>query len=449
MRHKMKLRKQRPTTWIFWVLGCAMAAASESRHPVISKVEVIFSLVSHHCHTWDRVQFYNSYGEPRGNTEYVVPHLVYDPLVTLYNPYDESLTLNRARIRIWDPPVGFAFKKNGEYLRPEFAAGEFHGLARFQFQNEDNAAARKTMTFVLSMPEGSFRPGGPVVLQPGESRTFSAWVEPNWTWGLETSSGYIPRCFWDWSKGYDVTNRDGRTDNPFGVEALPTGEIRLGFDPRAGFQTDVLASAASRPPSTYYSFETARDWKKSWVAIRQDDLVGVEAKAMRTHSAPGGSDFQVDYLGGEEIDSDSNLIQSFHGSLFGASPSISSEVISRTFVVGDLLQAPTDLWVAGKTPFASIAMVAKAGALRANRFYGDAQAGTDLYEVRFLELTGFIDEGRFFSLVTPPRAAWRSSAVPAAETASSSIFSERRILSVTRGGRFAGLPRLKTASQTT
>src|SRR5690606_17186267 len=124
---------------------------------------------------------------------------------------------------------------------------------------------------------------------------------------------------------------------------------------------------------------------------------GVEAKAMRTHSAPGGSDFQVDYLGGEEIDPDSDLIQSFHGSLSGASPSISSEVISRTFVVGDLLQAPTDLWVAGKTPFASIAMVAKAGALRANRFYGDAQAGTDLYEVRFLELTGFIDEGRFFS----------------------------------------------------
>ncbi len=75
-----------PSLWPAVFGGLTATALSETRHPIISKVEIVFSLVSHHSHVGSRVDFYNNYGEPRGNLSYAVPHLVYEPVVTLYNP---------------------------------------------------------------------------------------------------------------------------------------------------------------------------------------------------------------------------------------------------------------------------------------------------------------------------------------------------------------------------
>src|SRR5262245_40992072 len=97
------------------------AQTTPTRYPVISKVEFLFSMVSHYAHIPERVNFYDTSGNPKGNINYAVPHLVYEPIVTLYNPYNEPLTMSRTQIKIWDPPVGFTFKKNSDFLRNDFA----------------------------------------------------------------------------------------------------------------------------------------------------------------------------------------------------------------------------------------------------------------------------------------------------------------------------------------
>jgi hypothetical protein len=365
------------------------AVSAQTRYPVISKVEFVFSLVTHYSHLSERVNFYNSYGSPSGNVNYAVPHLVYEPVVTLYNPYNTPLTMNRSRVKIWDPPVGFAFKKNGIYLREDFATGNFHGLARFQIANEWNSAARKTFTLSLSTANAGGSPGGSITLQPGECRTFSTWVESNWTWGLEVAGGYTPRSFFDWHNGNDFTNRDGRTLSQFGAEAIAT-PFGVLSPPHAGFQTDGLSLSSGRPAATHYSFESTRNWSGNWVAIKLTDTIGVQAKTMRTNPVAGGPDFQVDLLKGLTVNATNDRVKAFPMSLDGIIQAEEAPVISRTFLAGNILQKPNEAYVSGKTPFASLTMIAKAGALRANSFLTQpAVPPGDLYELHFTETTEF------------------------------------------------------------
>ncbi|WP_193213663.1 hypothetical protein [Luteolibacter marinus] len=371
----------------------ALPVSGGTLYPVISKVEILFSMVSHHCHLTDRVSFYNSYGSPKGNLYYAVPHLVYEPSVTLYNPYNEPLTMTRSRVKIWDPPVGFTFKKNDDFLRDAFAAGEFHGLARLQIANENNVNARKTFTLSLSSPTESGQPGAPIVLQPGESKTFSAWVESNWNWGVETAGGYTPRAFFDWNFSNDFTNRDGRTLSAFGAEAVSSNFTHYLHDPRAGFQTDALSLAAARPAATRYSFETSSGWAGNWVAIKVDEVVRVQAKAMRAFPASATPDFQVALLKGLSPTIASDTVKGFPLSVSGIIQNEAAPVISRAFRVEGILQHPIDMTPGGKTPFAALTMVAKASALRGNLFYATPVVpAAELYELHFVERTHFYED---------------------------------------------------------
>ncbi len=363
-------------------------AFAQTRQPVISKVEFLFSMVSHYNHLQERINFYNTAGSPAGNTNYAIPHLVYDPVVTLYNPYNEALTLTKARVKISDPPVGFAFKKNNVFLRPEFANGSFIGLPRFQIAHEHDASARKSFTLFLRGTNASGQPGSSIVLQPGQSRTFSAWVEANWTWGLETAGGYTVRSFFDWNSSNDFTNRDGRTGNAFGVESIPGPFPYLG-DARAGFQTDGL-SLSTRPAATRYDFETANNWGGNWVAIKMNDSVTVEAKAMRTFPASSSPDFQVELLKGQVVDPAADRVKAFPMSISNIIQHPAQPIVSRTYRVGDILQGPNDNTSGGKSPFASVTLMAKTKALQRNTFYQTPAVPTsDLYEIRFDEVVQF------------------------------------------------------------
>ncbi|MEK7953218.1 hypothetical protein [Luteolibacter soli] len=372
-------------------------AQTTTPRPVIAKVEIIFSMVSHYSHIPDRVNFYNLNGVPAGNTNYAVPHLVYEPSVTLYNPYNESLTMPRCRVRICDPPVGFAFKKNDVFLRSDFSNGNFHGLARFQIANETDPNTEKTFTLSLSSPKSDGTPGEPVVLQPGESKTFSAWVEKNWTWSFENSSIYIPRSVFDWNAGSNLTNRDNRTSNTFGFEAIANPlPLSVLNDPRAGFQTDCLSYYnGKRPNASRYSFESSDMGGSGWVAIKLDDTVTVQAKSMRTTTLhPFFKDFEVDMLKGQVQDAQSDIAREYFLSLDGITQDNQNPVITRTYRVGDLLQTPTNKTSGGKSPFARFSMVAKSGALRANRFYSSpALLPNDLYELQFGQLIDFNSAG--------------------------------------------------------
>ncbi|MES2474970.1 MAG: hypothetical protein V4640_04265 [Verrucomicrobiota bacterium] len=384
------------------VMACAVspAAGQEDRLPIISRMQVVYSMVSHKMHLADRINFYNLYGNPKGATFYPVPHLVYEPIVTLYNPHNTVLNLPQSRVRLANPPVGFKFKKDGVYLRPEWESGDtFHGLGRFQSANESNANVQKTIT--LSLGGGnSENYAGAIVLQPGESKTFSVRVEQQWTWGLETAGGMNSRNFFDWDFSKDFTNRDARTNNLFGADAIP------GLDFRTGFQTDWLSISNGRPAASIYPFETAAYGGSGWVPILGvlgsavwRGRITVEAKGLNTTEDSFSPDFQLSLLRGEVVDPVADTAHEFSFSsndLIRPGNDVPGNnlpgelVINRTFSVIDLLQTPTASNVAGKSPFAMFTIVARTKALQNRLFLANSQApANQLYEARLDEITDF------------------------------------------------------------
>ena len=131
--------------------GIIVSRDKERLLPVIAKMQIVFSIVSHHEHIDSRVNFFNTSGDPLGNLNHAVPHLVYEPVITLFNPYDVELDLSKLRIQVWDPPVAFRLAKvmSGvvNWYRPEMDAGEFQSLARFNAANQHNTNARTRILY--------------------------------------------------------------------------------------------------------------------------------------------------------------------------------------------------------------------------------------------------------------------------------------------------------------
>lgn len=373
-------------------------AQTETRLPIISKVEVKYSMVSHYNHLAERINFYNNSGDPKGNNNYAVPHLVYEPVVTLYNPHNTTLTLPKCRVRIANPPVGFKFRKNQEYLRAEWnSGGPFLGLGRFQTANESNPDVQKTITLLLRTSSNSASiPNGSIVLQPGQAIPFSTWVEPSWTWGLETANAGS-RSFFDFSAANDRTNKDARTNNLFGVETpqgYAYGPNSYANDLRAGFQTDGLSVSTGRPAITRYPFETGSWGTTSWVAMKLTDFLDVEAKGVDTVQNPTVPDFQVALMGGILQNPVTDTLKSYSFSIEDlaqpATPDATTPSISRGFKISDLLQTPNDNTPGGKTPIASFVLVARSSALQQKKFQADTQPPTnELYEARLEERFDF------------------------------------------------------------
>lgn len=347
----MRLRQERPSG-----NGVIPQPTEERLLPVIAKMQIMFSIVSHYNHLPDRINFYNEHGQPRGNQNYAAPHLAYDPVITLYNPYDVALELTKLRVRVWDPPVVFRFRKNNAWLRPEFASGDFHGLARFQIANEKNENARRYFSMLLREQGAGGRPGAKITMQPGEVKVFSPWLEDQWTWGLETSGGYNVRCFFDWNADLDFGNKDGRTKNQFGIETVP------GWDPRAGLQTDHLAYGA-RPDNTRYNFEIANNMNGGWLAIKLNEVFGLEAKAGRTVKEASQPDFVVDLLAGLVTTPERDMLRTYRfkydDPVGEISVDPSNPVIRRNFRMRNILQEPDDPTAGGKSPFGLLTMSAK------------------------------------------------------------------------------------------
>lgn len=340
--------------------GQKTAPTTAALLPVIAKMQIMFSMVSHHHHIGDRVDFHNTKGVPLGNAQHAVPHLVYDPVITLYNPYDVQLEFTSLRVRISDPPVGFQFQKHDKtkgtnpWYRQEFASGEYHGLARFQIANEKNTSARKYFTFQLKNKSASGAPGGTLRLLPGEVKVFSAYVEKNWTWGLETSGGYSVRSFFDWEAGANVGNIDKRSGNTYGVDAVP------GIDFRAGLQTDHMSYGNGRPLDSRYDFEVANNWGGGFLSMRLTDDVTVNAKAQRCVTDASQPDFRVDLLAGSNTDANADLLRSYEFRFADVASELGlTSVITRRFRNSDILQKPDDKTSAGKSPFAILTMSAK------------------------------------------------------------------------------------------
>ncbi len=349
-------------------VGVDAAPSFERLIPVIAKLQIVFSIVSHHAHIGSRMNFYNTQGVPRGNDQHAIPHLVYEPIITLYNPYDVALDLRNLRIRVWDPPVGFRLQKissesGAVWYRPDtMGNNQFVGLAQFQIDEERNRDAQRTFTMILS--DGTpTRSGTSLNLEPGETKVYSARVEPNWTWGFENQSEWEPRSFFDWGKHRDFGNTDKRPGarlGNLGVEAVP------GWDTRAGLQVDHM-SYGGRPLETMYAFERPGNQQHQqvggFVSIRITDQVRVEAKPERMRTSRSIADFQVDIMAGRNPEPTADVVRSYRFNFQNPETELSqypdNPVIERTFVVGDNLQKPNDRTAGGKKPFAMLEMSAR------------------------------------------------------------------------------------------
>ncbi|MES2475089.1 MAG: hypothetical protein V4640_04865 [Verrucomicrobiota bacterium] len=365
-------------TYTSSLVGLTPAPETENLLPVLAKAQIMFSLVTHYSHIGGRINDFNQYAIPKGNTFHAVPHLVYDPVITLYNPYDVELDISKMRVRIWDPPVGFRFQKHDKqagtnpWLRQEFETGTYHGLARFQIDNERNPNARKYFTLLLQDMDPSGSRKGNMALAPGEVKVFMARVENNWTWGLETRDEWNPRSFFEWQAGRDMGNIDRRTNNNFGVEGINQ------VDWRAGFQVDHLSYGSGRPTNSKYPFEydasqnNRYSFGGGWVDLRAgpaktgpyaSDDITVYCKPQRCVQDASFPDFQVDILAGKNVSATQDILRSYQFRLgdvplelsTGADP---AKPISRRLSAYSLLQGPT-AGVAGKTPFAVFTMAAK------------------------------------------------------------------------------------------
>ena len=390
------------------VPGLDPSRKTERLLPVIAKLQIVFSIVSHHAHITDRIAFLDQNGVPPGNAQHAVPHFVYEPVITLFNPYDVELDLTKIRIQVWDPPVAFRFAKvmsgTVNWYRDEMTAGEFQGLARLNIGHQHDTAARRSFTLYLTDGTGQAA-GTSLRLQPGEVKVFSSRVESNWSWSLECADMWSPRAFFNWNADADFGNVDHRTNNQMGVEAVP------GWDIRAGIQTDHMSYSDARPQATLYDFEKLPGGPNGgFVSIRNTDEIQVEIKPQRAvGNSTTGVDFEVDVLAGNDPVAANDLLRSyrfvFADPVTEISANPSHPVISRKYKVSDTLQEWTDQSVAGKKCIAMLEMTARTtkdplddskawvynnpvveGAKQTTSVVG---AANQSYDVRLIELTGW------------------------------------------------------------
>lgn len=339
--------------------GYSPSPDTERLLPVIAKLQIVFSIVAHRPNLADRVTQWNAI---LGPNNFAVPHLVYDVVVTLYNPYDVTLNLAKTRIRVWDPPVGFRFTNlgisSGAFFRDPAVNDGFTGLAQMQIDNQYNMNARRCFTLVLA--DGTRdTAGGSLKLKPGEVKVFSPRVDTGWNWGMETGSGGR-KVFFDYDQNSQFGNKDGRTGNPYGVETVP------GWWSMAGLQADHLATNNRYPPSKYPNNPGDGD---GFVTMALGHQLKVDIKPLVT-SADATKQFQVDILAGSKPGSLTanagavleDTLRTYSFNFVGKDPSQdisenpTSPIISKTYRINDMLQDFGDQSSAKKKVIAMLEM---------------------------------------------------------------------------------------------
>lgn len=301
-------------------------------------------------------------------------------------------------------------------MRPDFQRGDFHGLSRFQIVNELNPFARKYFNLILSDGGSNDQPGNPIVLQPGEVKVFSPYIENEWTWGFETKDQWNPRSFFDWNVRSGFGLKDNRALGPlgkFGLHCVP------GWNARAGLVTDHLSygNGSGRPQASKYSWEGS--FAGGPVLVQKQHTFTVEAKPGKAPRPANQPDFIVEILAGENVDAiqnggrvdNSDLLRRFEFKFADVITELSETpddpVIERTFEVGDIYQSDDDQSPGGKTPFGILTMTAKTTVddedstkpwLYNNPVVdGEKQKSTSVgmihhsYDLQFREITSFTD----------------------------------------------------------
>ena len=139
----------------------------------------------------------------------------------------------------------------------------------------------------------------------------------------------------------------------------------LGWDKRAGLQTDHMSYASGgRPAATIYDFENLPGGpNRGFVSIRVTDEVKVELKALKTTNNTVIDTFRVDVLAAKDTDVTKDLLRSYKFRFADPTAEISENpekpVISRQYNVGQTLQTWTEQAIGKKKCLAMLEMTAR------------------------------------------------------------------------------------------
>jgi len=210
--------------------------------PVVTRVSVVFSLVSRLAHGNWPGSIRNVTNDPQ-RTQMV--YLIYTPVITVYNPYSVPIQFRDLKVTFRNLPVAFQFFRNGvpQTNQPTL-------MSTFHISSQDRNNWDDPFSLTTSTSAGAAS-GSLVTLYPGEARVFGTSHSPGTTWDRMTNylwqndldSSKTKNVYsgpgWDYRSGYIVDwlrpSIGGRTsDNgSLGVFAVrPTDTVNVQVVPR-------------------------------------------------------------------------------------------------------------------------------------------------------------------------------------------------------------------------
>jgi hypothetical protein len=139
-------------------------------------------------------------------------HLLYTPIVTLYNPYNVAIEMNSMRLEFIGVPFAMQVFRNDVPLSK--------GLVPFESMTDDNQDSQQSKTFGMNLKtKVGGKVGGPTFrMLPGEVILFSPYIEPTRTYAADL----VNRTFWDIQLSTGITNN---------IDAIPGWRgFGIGYD---------------------------------------------------------------------------------------------------------------------------------------------------------------------------------------------------------------------------
>jgi len=227
--------------------------------PVVSRVQVVFSLVSHEAHTHWWTTIPNATGDPQ--RKYMV-YLIYTPVVTVYNPYNAPLKFSNMKVTFKYLPIGLQFFRSGK------AQTNSPGLlSMFHILSQNTRDWEDLFSVTLNTQPGAAAALKEIVLNPGEARIFGVNWPAGTTWDAMTN--YL------WTGTLDVSKTKTIVAGP-------------GWDYRTGFIVDWLC------PSGAGWTADAVPQGNGVFGVRGDDTINVAVTPMVPPAAKGQFSVEIE-----------------------------------------------------------------------------------------------------------------------------------------------------------
>ena len=171
--------------------------------PTLAKVQMLFSLIGH-----DIYEYPPPVGSPipidapaihepqassfRGTIYNYDLHLLYQPIVTLHNPYNVAIECSDLRVEFINVPFAMQVFRNG--------IPQSIGIVPFETMTNDNKFGDSGKLFGMNLKDKTYdgKPGSTTFrLLPGEVKVFSPYIDPNFTWRDALLGGTGTNQFWD------------------------------------------------------------------------------------------------------------------------------------------------------------------------------------------------------------------------------------------------------------